>query len=253
MQKKFIAAAMAATMLATAGIGGAFAQGYRDRDRGASNNNDPMAQAYSQGYREGYEDARLRRPFDDSYNAPPSAGPRGPGYGNGPGPGPAYGDNDRDGRWRQRYQQQYTYQDDSYYRECRNQPDPGGVIAGALIGGLLGNVIGKGSGQAAATVAGVVIGGVAGASLTSKMDCGDRSYAYKTYYNGFNAGRPNASYDWRNPQNGHRGVFQVGSYYNDPDNFRCATYSQVVYINNRPEETRGRACQQPDGTWAIVS
>ena len=29
-------------------------------------------------------------------------------------------------------------------------------------------------------------------------------------------------------------------------------FTQTVYINNRPEEARGRACQQPDGNWAII-
>ena len=160
---------------------------------------------------------------------------------------------DRYNRWRQRYARQYSYQDDSFYQQCRSQPDPAGVIAGALIGGLLGNALGRGGGREGATIAGVIIGGLGGAALTSNLACEDRSYAYRTYCNGFNAGQPNASYDWRNPDNGHRGSFRVGDYYNDPDGFRCATYSQVIYINNRPEETRGRACQQPDGTWAIVN
>ncbi len=155
-------------------------------------------------------------------------------------------------RWRQRYSRTYSYNDDIYYQECRNSPDPAGIIAGALIGGLLGNVVGQGGGRTGATIAGVVVGGAVGAALTSNLDCEDRSYAYKTYYDGFNSGRPGSRYEWRNPRNDHRGEFRVGTYYNDPDGFRCANYSQTIYVQGRPREARGRACRQPDGTWAIV-
>ncbi len=160
---------------------------------------------------------------------------------------------DRDQRWRQRYSREYTYDDDVYYRECRTSPDPAGVIVGALIGGLLGNAAGSGGGRTGATLAGVIVGGAVGAALTNNLDCEDRSYAYKTYYDGFNAGRPNASYRWNNPRNDHRGEFRVGTYYNDPAGFRCANYSQTIYVQGRPQAATGRACRQPDGTWAIIS
>ena len=106
---------------------------------------------------------------------------------------------------------------------------------------------------AGATIAGVVVGGAFGAALTRNLDCEDRSYAYKTYYDGFNAGRPNSSYQWRNPKNGHYGDFRIADYYNDPDGFRCANYTQQIFINGRPQAASGRACQQPDGTWTIVN
>ena len=130
--------------------------------------------------------------------------------------------------------------------------DPAGVIAGALIGGLLGNSVTRGGCKGGATVAGVIAGGAIGAALTKSLDCNDRSYAYKTYYQGFTSGRPNSAYEWRNPDNGHYGNFRVGDYYNDPDGFHCANYTQQIFINGRPQATSGRACQQPDGTWAIV-
>jgi surface antigen len=98
-----------------------------------------------------------------------------------------------------------------------------------------------------------VLGGVAGAALTQNLDCEDQSYAYRTYYDGLNARQPNRSYQWRNPRNNHYGTFNVGQYYNDPRGFNCATYSQIIYINGRPQEATGQACQQPDGTWVIVS
>src|SRR5581483_3683290 len=68
---------------------------------------------------------------EDTYG-PEYAGP-GP-YAAGPGP---YGD-EAGQRWRHRYDRTYTYNDDAYYQQCRNGPDPAGVIAGGLIGGLVG-------------------------------------------------------------------------------------------------------------------
>ncbi len=213
-------------------------------DRGYSN-------GYEQGYRAGFDAARGNQRFDDtdySYGYGYDNGPRG--FDNGP---RGYVNNDRDERWRQRYARTYTYDDDHFYQECRQTVDPAGVIAGALIGGLLGNAVGRGGARGGTTVAGVIVGGVVGASLTKNLDCEDRSYAYKTYYDGFNAGRPNTAYQWRNPRNGHYGAFRVRDYYNDPDGFRCANYTQQIFVNGRPEAATGRACQQPDGTWAIVS
>lgn len=153
-------------------------------------------------------------------------------------------------RWSRRYSRSYTYNDDGYYQECRNSSDPAGVFAGALIGGLLGNAARQSGG---ATIAGVIVGGMVGAALTKNLNCDDRSYAYKTYYDGLNAGRPGRRYYWRNPSNDHRGDFRITSYYNDSYNFRCARYTQTVYIAGRQQQARGVACRQLDGIWAIVS
>lgn len=163
----------------------------------------------------------------------------------------AYRD-ERDQQWSQRYQRTYSYNDDVYYRECRDAKDPAGVLIGALIGGLLGNAAGRDGGRTGTTVAGVILGGVVGAALTKDMDCDDRSYAYKAYYNGFNSDRPGSRHPWRNPGNDHRGEVRVGGYYNDPRGFRCADFTQVTTIQGRTQTTRGRACRQPDGSWAVV-
>jgi surface antigen len=194
----------------------------------------PYEEAYKAGYRAGYQAGRQRGRYDDQ-------------------PAPVSSFVDPDQRWRQRYGQTYTYNDDHYYQECRSTADPAGVIAGALIGGLIGNAAGRGGGRAGATVAGVVVGGALGAGLTKRLDCEDRSYAYKTYYDGFNSGRPNSNWQWDNPRNGHYGDFRVGDYYNDPDGFRCASYTQQVYVDGVPQTANGRACQQPDGAWTIVN
>jgi surface antigen len=198
---------------------------------------------YGDGYRAGYDDARANRRFDDragtndrnTYRQ--GANDRTP---------------DRSQLWQKRYSRVYTAKDDIYYQQCAKSADPAGVIAGALIGGLLGNAAVSGNGRTGATVAGIIVGGAVGASLTRSLDCEDRSYSYKAYSDGFNSGRANQDYAWSNPKNGRRGVVRIGDYYNDPDGFRCTTFSQTIYIAGRPQEGRGRACQQPGGSWAIV-
>jgi surface antigen len=243
MLRKIVLKNLSAGVVAAIAVQPSFAQPYGPSPGFpgyAQTRNDGYQEGFRQGYRAGYDDGRSRRRYDDTdYN-----------YGR------SYDysrrDVSRDEYWRQRYSRVYTYNDDSFYRDCRQTVDPAGVIAGALIGGILGNVVGSGGGRGGATAAGVIMGGALGAALTRNLDCEDRSYAYKTYYDGFNAGRPNARYQWRNPKSGHYGEFFVRDYYNDPDGFRCANYTQQIFIEGRPEAASGRACQQPDGTWAVV-
>jgi surface antigen len=163
-----------------------------------------------------------------------------------------YDRDDQEARWRYRYHRTYSYNDDSYYRECQTKPDAAGLVIGAVLGGLLGNAAGGRNDSGMATVAGVIAGGAIAASLTSKLDCDDRAYAYRTYTDGFNSGREGARYEWRNPRSDRRGEFIVNDYYDDPDGFRCATYTQKIYIGGRPQEGTGRACRQPDGAWAMI-
>jgi len=204
--KKSIALLTATTMLTGMLAQSVAAQpGY-----GGSGYGPPPGRSYNDGfrdgYRQGYDDGSIRARYDD--RAPNVQGPPGPGV-----------FNDQDQLWRQRYQRQYTYTDDNYYRQCRTQVDPGGVIAGALIGGLLGNALGRGGGRGGATIAGVVAGGALGAALTRNLNCEDQSYAYKTYYDGFNSGRTNVPYQWRNPNSGNYGEFRVNRYDNDQAGF----------------------------------
>ena len=161
-------------------------------------------------------------------------------------------DGDRNDRWRARYNREYSANTDSFYSECQPKVDPAGVIIGAFLGGIIGNAAGGRNNQGASTAAGVFAGGAIGAMLSNNLDCEDRTYAYRAYGDGFNAGRPNATYQWRNPRNSQRGEIHVRDYYDDPDGFRCANYTQRIFIGNRPEEASGRACRQPNGSWAMV-
>ncbi len=161
--------------LTLSGLAAAQTQGRGSYD--PSNQTNPYDAAYKAGYRTGYQVGTQRRPYNDRATQ-----------------ASYYGPGDPNQQWRQRYGQTYSYNDDRYYQECRNSPDPAGVIAGAVIGGLLGNAVGRGGGKTGATVAGVIVGGALGANLVKHLDCQDRSYAYKTYSNGFNSGRANSNW-----------------------------------------------------------
>ncbi len=246
---KWIALATMAVIAASA-YQPAFAQGngaYRQNSGGY--NDQRNENNYQTGYRAGYNDGRANRRYDDNAGNNNNRNDR---YNGNNGNNGNDRSDDRTQRWQQRYSRASTYNDDHYYQECRQSSDPAGILAGAVIGGLLGNTVASGNSRGGATVAGVILGGVLGASLTQNLDCEDRSYSYRTYSEGFNNGRPNQTYEWRNPRNGRHGALRVGSYYNDPDGFRCATFSQAIYINGRTQEGRGLACQQPDGSWTIV-
>lgn len=197
---------------------------------------------YRGGYRTGYRDGTDRARFDDTrFRSYPGS------YA-----GPYFDPNDpRYASWRQRYSQVYSYNDDLFYQQCRNSPDPAGVLAGAIIGGLIGNQAFRNE-QAAATAAGIVIGGVIGANLMRHTNCEDRSYAYRTYYDVFNYGQPGRQIEWRNPRTGRYGSVIVDRYYVDPAGFRCANFRQTTYVAGGKYKESGIACQQPDRTWVLV-
>jgi surface antigen len=161
-----------------------------------------------------------------------------------------YWRDDRWNYWRRSYVNMYGYQDDIYYRECRDRPDPAGVLIGGLIGGLLGQAL-SGDDRDGAVFAGIIIGATVGAALTRNMDCEDRSYAYYAYYHGLNSWRPGI-YRWRNPRNNHRGDFYVRSYYYDAYGFHCARYTHTAWLPGR-RVASGRACRQPNGAWVFLN
>lgn len=141
----------------------------------------------------------------------------------------------------------------NYYRceQQRRGNTAGGAIIGAIAGGLFGNAISGGRSRGAGTALGAVAGGLLGASVGNRLSCDDLNYASNVYVSGFEAGRPNHRYDWRAPS-GAYGYLDVGNYYRGPGARRCATYTQQIYVEGRPEISRGHACRRPDGTWAIL-
>jgi surface antigen len=203
-----------------------------------------MAQNYGNGPNNGYNDRYDNN--DNSYN----------------------NDRDRYEQQRQQYERDRNNYDRTYgnraarfdrteyLRECERQKSgntAGGAIVGALAGGLLGNSISRGPQRGAGTAVGAILGGVIGGSIgNNSLNCEDRSYEIDTYYSGFEAGRPHARYDWRSPRSNAYGYLEVGDYYRDRAGYRCANYTQQIYVRGRPEIAHGVACRQPDGTWRMT-
>lgn len=156
------------------------------------------------------------------------------------------------------YPQRDYYPRDDYYayrRACERQRannQVGGLLFGAIAGGLFGNAISHRHHRGGATAMGAIMGGALGAGIAGNMDCGDRYYHRRAYYDGFQRGYPNRTYSWHNPHSGHRGDFHVGEYYQGPYGENCATYTQSIWVRGRPERASGYACQRGDGSWEIM-
>jgi surface antigen len=185
--------------------------------------------------------------YDNNYPPAPAYAAPPPAYGNYPAPGypapqysappPAYGAPPPG----------YA----AYRCEERHEGNTaGGAILGAIAGGLLGSAASNGHG--AGTAVGAIAGGLLGASIGGSLPCNDQRSAYNVYYSGFEAGRPHHRYDWRSPYDRSYGSLEVGDYYTGPEGFRCATYTQRIYVDGRPQLATGHACRRPDGSWQML-
>lgn len=129
----------------------------------------------------------------------------------------------------------------------------GGAVLGGLAGGLAGSQIGGGSGKLWATGAGVLLGALIGSEIGASLDRADQLALERNTQRAYTAplGQPIV---WDNPNNGNRvvvtptqqGRHQVTGAY-------CREFQQSITVGGRTEDAFGTACQQPDGSWKIVS
>ncbi len=127
-----------------------------------------------------------------------------------------------------------------------------GTGGGAILGGLAGSTIGKGSGQLWATGAGVLLGGLLGSEIGSSLDRADQAYAQQANQRAYTA-PVGETIRWNNPDSGNYGTItpvrdgrtQSGGY--------CREYQQTIYVGGKQQSGYGTACQQPDGSWKVVS
>lgn len=127
-----------------------------------------------------------------------------------------------------------------------------GTAGGAIAGGLLGSKIGGGSGQLWATGAGALLGAFVGSSIGASLDRADMQY-----YNQANQQAHNApvgqTINWNNPQSGNYGSITPVRDGRSASGLPCREYRQTIVVDGRAENATGRACQQPDGSWQLVS
>lgn len=127
-----------------------------------------------------------------------------------------------------------------------------GTLLGALGGAAIGSAFGGGaSGHIAGALIGAGLGGLIGNRIGAAMDQEDRRRAYAAQMQAFNE-PDNAPVEWRNPQSGRYGEVVPGPVYYR-GRLKCRSYTHTIYIGGRPEVARGRACENPDGTWTPVT
>lgn len=126
-----------------------------------------------------------------------------------------------------------------------------GTVLGAVAGGVVGNQIGKGRGNVLATVAGAVVGGIVGSEIGRTMDQRDRQLAQEAEFEALERGASGTARQWKNPDNGRYGEIVPSKPYKRGAE-DCRDYTHTIYMDGRPQQMRGTACRNPDGTWQNV-
>lgn len=126
-----------------------------------------------------------------------------------------------------------------------------GLVLGSVAGGVVGNQIGDGRGRVLATVAGAVVGGIVGSEIGRNMDARDRQLAQEAEFDALERGQSGTKRQWRNPDNGRYGEIVPSKPYKRGAN-DCRDFTHTIYIDGRPQQMRGTACRNPDGTWQNV-
>jgi surface antigen len=136
--------------------------------------------------------------------------------------------------------------DSPYILDGRCDRDRLGAVLGGVVGGIAGSKIGKGSGRTAATVAGTVIGILVGRSIGRSMNASDQLCTGQALEHA----PDRATVHWRNPDNDADYRVTPLNTFRAPDGRYCREYSTRAAIGGRTEQVYGRACRQPDGSWA---
>lgn len=134
----------------------------------------------------------------------------------------------------------------------RGNKELAGGATGAVLGGLAGSQVGGGSGRLWATGAGVLLGALIGSEVGSSLDKADQAYANQANTRAHTA-PIGETVSWNNPDSGNYGeVTATRDGYSSAGRY-CREYQQTIVVNGRNETGYGTACQQPDGSWEIVS
>lgn len=124
--------------------------------------------------------------------------------------------------------------------------------SGALLGGLAGSQLGGGSGRLWTTGAGVLLGALAGSAIGSSLDKADQTYAAQANQRAYSA-PVGETIRWNNPDSGNYGTITPTRDGRTSSGAYCREYQQTIYVGGKKESGYGTACQQPDGSWKVVS
>jgi surface antigen len=123
-----------------------------------------------------------------------------------------------------------------------------GAVTGAVAGAAMG---GRGGDRVAGAVIGAALGGLLGNRIGAALDDQDRAMAYDAQMRALESGRSGAPVGWRNPDSGRYGSVVPGAAFQRSAQ-TCRPFTHTIYIDGRPEASRGTACRNPDGTWTAV-
>jgi surface antigen len=123
-----------------------------------------------------------------------------------------------------------------------------GSLLGAAAGGLAGSQIGDGRGQLAATAGGTLLGFLIGGSIGRSMDEIDQNCIGQALEHG----EDGQQIAWNNPQTGDQYQVVPTRTVQVSDGRYCREYTATSVVGGRNQQTYGRACRQPDGSWKLV-
>jgi len=123
-----------------------------------------------------------------------------------------------------------------------------GKVLGGIAGAVTGAQVGKGKGQVVAVIGGTVAGLLIGGDIGRRMDEADQNCVGQALEQG-TAGQP---VTWDNPDSG--GAYRVtpGNASTDAQGRYCREYTANATVGGAAQQTYGKACRQPDGSWQIV-
>lgn len=123
-----------------------------------------------------------------------------------------------------------------------------GALLGGATGAAVGSQIGKGDGNTAAIIGGTIIGLVVGGSIGRSMDEIDQNCVGQTLEHAGDG----ETIRWNSQDDGARYQVTPAKTYQVEDGRYCREYTTTATVGGRVQETYGRACRQPDGSWQIV-
>ncbi len=134
-----------------------------------------------------------------------------------------------------------------------NQKQTAGTVIGGVAGAVLGSQIGSGSGQIIATAMGTLAGAMIGSEIGKSLDRADQQAMAEAERKAHTA-PIGEKVVWNNPDSGHSGsVTPVRDGRNAQSNAYCREYQTTVILDGKEQSAYGTACQQPDGSWKVVS
>ncbi len=137
--------------------------------------------------------------------------------------------------------------------EDAGKKETAGTVVGGVAGAVLGSQVGKGSGQIIATAVGTLAGAMIGSEIGKSLDRADQ-LAMAEAERKAHAAPIVEKIVWNNPDSGHSGsVTPLRDGRNAQTNAYCREYQTTVVIDGREQSAFGTACQQPDGSWKVVS